>query len=35
MGELDHTQPSNRETPFFLVYGAEACVPPEITMGSL
>jgi hypothetical protein len=23
------------ETPFFLVYGAEACLPPEITMGSL
>jgi transposase InsO family protein len=23
------------ETPFFLVYGAETCLPPEITMGSL
>jgi hypothetical protein len=23
------------ETPFFLVYGAKACLPPEITMGSL
>jgi transposase InsO family protein len=23
------------ETPFFLVYGAEACLPPEIIMGSL
>jgi hypothetical protein len=23
------------ETPFFLVYRAEACLPPEITMGSL
>jgi transposase InsO family protein len=23
------------ETPFFLVYGAEACLPPKITMGSL
>jgi hypothetical protein len=23
------------KTPFFLVYGAEACLPPEITMGSL
>jgi hypothetical protein len=23
------------ETPFFLVHGAEACFPPEITMGSL
>jgi hypothetical protein len=22
------------ETPFFLVYGAEACLPPEILMGS-
>jgi transposase InsO family protein len=22
------------ETPFFLVYGAEACLPPEIIMGS-
>jgi hypothetical protein len=28
MGEPDHT-------PFFLVYGAKACLPPEITMGSL
>ena len=32
MGQLDHTQPS--ETPFFLVYGAEACLPPEIHLGS-
>jgi hypothetical protein len=23
------------DTPFFLVYGAEACLPPEINMGSL
>jgi hypothetical protein len=22
------------ETPFFLVYGAEACLPPETLMGS-
>jgi hypothetical protein len=30
------TTPSRatRETPFFLVYGAEACLPPEILMGS-
>jgi hypothetical protein len=34
MGEPDHTQPSYRETPFFLVYGAEACLPLEIIMGS-
>jgi hypothetical protein len=26
---------ATRETPFFLVYGAEACLPPEILMGSL
>jgi transposase InsO family protein len=25
---------STGETPFFLVYGAEACLPPEIIMGS-
>jgi hypothetical protein len=24
-----------RETPFFMVYGAEAVLPPEVTMGSL
>jgi hypothetical protein len=23
------------ETPFFMVYGAEAILPPEVTMGSL
>jgi hypothetical protein len=23
------------ETPFFMVYGAEAVFPPEVTMGSL
>ena len=23
-----------RETPLFLVYGAEACLPPKILMGS-
>jgi hypothetical protein len=26
---------ATRETPSFLVYGAEACLPPEILMGSL
>jgi hypothetical protein len=33
----NRTTPSRptRETPFFLVYGAEACLPPEITIGSL
>jgi transposase InsO family protein len=33
----NRTTPSRatEETPFFLVYGAEACLPPEITMGSL
>jgi hypothetical protein len=33
----NRTTPSRatRETPFFLVYGAEACLPPEIIMGSL
>jgi ribonuclease HI len=33
----DRTTPSRAtgETPFFLVYGAEACLPLEITMGSL
>jgi hypothetical protein len=32
----NRTTPSRAtgETPFFLVYGAEACVPPEIIMGS-
>jgi hypothetical protein len=31
----NRTTPSRatRETPFFLVYGAEACLPPEIIMG--
>jgi hypothetical protein len=23
------------ETPFFMVYGAEAVLPPEVTIGSL
>jgi transposase InsO family protein len=33
----NRTTPSRAigETPFFLVYRAEACLPPEITMGSL
>jgi hypothetical protein len=32
----NQTTPSRAigETPFFLVYGAEACLPPEILMGS-
>jgi transposase InsO family protein len=32
----NQTTPSRatEETPFFLVYGAEACLPPEIIMGS-
>jgi hypothetical protein len=34
VGEPNHTQPSHRETLFFLVYGAEACLPLEIIMGS-
>jgi hypothetical protein len=28
------TNRATGETPFFLVYGAEACLPPEILMGS-
>jgi hypothetical protein len=33
----NRTSPSRaiRETPFFMVYGAEAVLPPEVTMGSL
>ena len=34
MGQPDHTQPSHRGEPFFLVYGAEACLPPEIHLCS-
>jgi hypothetical protein len=32
----NQTTPSRatRETPFFLVYGAEVCLPPEIITGS-
>ena len=32
----NRTTPSRAtgETPFFLVYGAEACLPPEILMDS-
>jgi hypothetical protein len=33
MGKPDNTQPSHRGDPF-LVYGAEACLLPEIIMGS-
>jgi hypothetical protein len=28
------TNRPTRETPSFLVYGAEACLPPETLMGS-
>jgi hypothetical protein len=35
MGQPDITQIATRETPFFMVYGVEAILPPEITMGSL
>jgi len=33
---VNRTTPSRTtgETPFFLVYGAEACLPPKILMGS-
>jgi hypothetical protein len=33
----NRTSPSRAtgETPFFMVYGAEAVLPPEVTMGSL
>ena len=34
MGEPDLTKPRDRETPFFLVYGAEACLPLVITLVS-
>ena len=34
MGQPDHTQPSHRGDPILLVYGAEACLPPEIHLGS-
>ena len=34
MGEPDHTQPSHQGDPFFLDYGAEACLPLEIHLGS-
>jgi hypothetical protein len=34
MGEPDHSSRATRETLFFLVYGAKACLPPEIIMGS-
>jgi hypothetical protein len=33
-GNLTTPSQATRETPFFLVYGAEACLPPEIIMGS-
>jgi hypothetical protein len=33
----NRTSPSQTtgETPFFMMYGAEAVIPPEVTMGSL
>jgi hypothetical protein len=33
----NRTSPSRAtgETPFFMVYGAEAVLPPEVTMGFL
>jgi hypothetical protein len=33
----NRTSPSRAmgETPFFMVYGAEAVLPPEVTMGTL
>jgi hypothetical protein len=34
MGEPDHTQPSYRGDPVLPGFGAEACLPPEILMGS-
>jgi hypothetical protein len=34
VGEPDHTSRATEETSFFLVYGAEACLPPKIIMGS-
>ena len=34
MGQPDHTQLSHRGDTFFLVYGAEACLTPEIHLGS-
>jgi hypothetical protein len=34
MGNWTTPSRATRETPFFLVYGAEACLPLEITMGS-
>jgi hypothetical protein len=33
-GNWTTTSRATGETPFFLVYGAEACLPPEILMGS-
>jgi hypothetical protein len=34
-GEIRHHPIDTGETPFFIVYGAEAILPPEVTMGSL
>jgi hypothetical protein len=33
----NRTSPSRAigETPFFMIYGAEAVLPPEVTMGSI
>jgi hypothetical protein len=35
VGKSDITQPGHWETSFFMVYGAEAVLPPEVTMGSI
>jgi hypothetical protein len=35
VGQPDITQSSHGETPFFMVYGAEVVLPPEVTMDSL
>jgi hypothetical protein len=35
VGQLDITQSSHGRDAFFVVYGAAAVLPPEVTMGSL
>jgi hypothetical protein len=35
LGKLDITQPSHWGDAFFMVYGAEAVLSLEVTMGSL
>jgi hypothetical protein len=34
-GNRTSSSRATRETPFFMIYGAEAVLPPEVTMGSL